>query len=47
MEAKAMGEAQLVTKAGECPRGTSAKVIGCLQPNRRVELEAVGIRTAR
>ena len=38
------GETQPVTKAGECPGGKSAKVIGCLQPDRRVEVEVSGTR---
>jgi len=38
------GETQPVTKAGECPGGKSAKVVGCLQPDRRVEVEVSGTR---
>ena len=41
------GETQPVTKAGECDGSESAKVIACLQPDRRVEVEVVGTRIAR
>lgn len=40
------GENQPVTKTGEC-NGASARVIACLQPDRRVELEVLGNRTVR
>lgn len=36
------GETQPVTKPGECDGAKSAKVIACLQPDRRVEIEVVG-----
>ena len=38
------GEMQPVTKAGECLGAKSAKVIACLQPDRRVEIEVIGTR---
>ena len=38
------GETQPVTKAGECLGAKSAKVIACLQPDRRVVVEVVGTR---
>jgi OOP family OmpA-OmpF porin len=38
------GESQPVTKAGQCPGGKNAKLIACLQPDRRVELEVSGSR---
>ncbi len=38
------GETQPVTKAGECTGRKSAKVVACLQPDRRVEIEVVGNR---
>jgi len=38
------GESQPITKAGECVGGKSAKVIACLQPDRRVDIEVVGTR---
>lgn len=36
------GEKEPVTKADECKGAKSAKVIACLQPDRRVEIEVVG-----
>ena len=41
------GEMQPMTKADECIGPKSAKVIACLQPDRRVEIEVVGIRHAK
>lgn len=41
------GEMQPVTKADECKGAKSAKVIACLQPDRRVEIEVVGTRIAK
>ncbi len=41
------GEQQPVTKAGECTGAKSAKVIACLQPDRRVEIEVVGTQIAK
>jgi OOP family OmpA-OmpF porin len=41
------GETQPVTKEGECLGKKSAKVIACLQPDRRVNIEVVGTRIAR
>jgi OOP family OmpA-OmpF porin len=41
------GETQPVTKAGACDGSESAKMIACLQPDRRVEVEVVGTRIAR
>lgn len=41
------GELQPITKAGECSGAKSAKVIACLQPDRRVEIEIVGTRIER
>jgi len=38
------GEKQPMTKADECKGPKSAKVIACLQPDRRVEIEVVGTR---
>ena len=38
------GEMQPVTKADECKGPKNAKVIACLQPDRRVEIEVVGTR---
>ncbi|MDP1909408.1 MAG: OmpA family protein, partial [Hyphomicrobium sp.] len=41
------GETQPVTKAGDCAGPKSAKIIACLQPDRRVEIEVIGTRIAR
>ena len=37
------GETQPVTKAGTCEGPLSARVIACLQPDRRVDLEVVSV----
>lgn len=37
------GEMQPLTKAGECEGARSAKVIACLQLDRRVEIEVAGV----
>lgn len=39
------GERQPVTKPGQCKGRRSARLIACLQPDRRVEIEMVGTRT--
>jgi len=36
------GSAQPVTKPGQCKGPKSAKVIACLQPDRRVDIEIIG-----
>jgi OOP family OmpA-OmpF porin len=41
------GETQPVTKAGDCAGPKSAKVIACLQPDRRVDIEVIGTRIDR
>lgn len=41
------GEKQPVTAADECKGAKSAKVIACLQPDRRVEIEVVGTQIAK
>lgn len=41
------GEMQPVTKADACKGAKSAKVIACLQPDRRVDIEVVGTRIAK
>lgn len=41
------GETQPVTKAGDCVGPKSAKVIACLQPDRRVDIEVIGTRIER
>ncbi len=47
VRAEGMGESQPVTKAGECVGGKSKKLIACLQPDRRVEIEVIGTRAAQ
>jgi len=47
MHTEAKGETQPVTKAGDCTGAKSAKVISCLQPDRRVEVEVIGTRIVR
>ena len=47
MHTEGKGETQPVTKTGECDGAKSAKVIACLQPDRRVEVEVVGTKIAR
>ena len=41
------GKKQPVTKAGQCNGPKSKKVIACLQPDRRVEIEVIGTRAAK
>jgi OOP family OmpA-OmpF porin len=40
--AEGKGKTQPVTKPGECKGPKSAKVIACLQPDRRVDVEMNG-----
>ncbi len=40
------GKTQPITKADECKGPKSAKVIACLQPDRRVDIEVIGSRIA-
>lgn len=47
VNAAGKGESQPVTKAGECDGAKSARVIACLQPDRRVEVEVTGTQIAR
>jgi OOP family OmpA-OmpF porin len=47
MEATGVGETDPVTKPGECAGGQSAKVIACLQPDRRVDVEMQGTALAQ
>jgi OOP family OmpA-OmpF porin len=47
IQTEGRGETQPVTKAGDCTGAKSAKVIACLQPDRRVDIEVVGTRLAR
>lgn len=41
------GKTQPLTKAGECLGAKSAKVIACLQQDRRVDIEVVGTKLAK
>jgi len=47
VRAEGRGEAQPVTRTGECPGAKSANVIACLQPDRRVDVDVVGTRTTQ
>ena len=38
------GETQPVTQASDCPGPKSAKIIACLQPDRRVHVEVTGMK---
>ncbi len=38
------GEKQPVTKADQCKGAKSKKVVDCLQPDRRVEIEVIGTK---
>jgi OmpA-OmpF porin, OOP family len=44
VHAEGKGKGQPKTKAGQCKGQKSAKVIACLQPDRRVEVEIIGSR---
>jgi OOP family OmpA-OmpF porin len=41
------GKKQPVTTADQCKGGKSKKVLECLQPDRRVEIEVIGTREAK
>ena len=45
IEAAGRGETQPETKPGDCKGARSAKVITCLQPDRRVDVEMQGSKT--
>jgi len=47
IQTEGKGEMQPVTKAGECSGAKSAKVIACLQPDRRVNIEVIGSQIVR
>lgn len=44
VEAQGKGRMQPLTRAGDCQGPKSAKVIACLQPDRRVDVEMTGSR---
>jgi OOP family OmpA-OmpF porin len=44
ISASGKGKSQPVTKPGECKGPKSAKVIACLQPDRRVDVEVTGTK---
>lgn len=44
VQASGKGETQPVTKADQCSGTTNSKLIACLQPDRRVEIEVTGSR---
>lgn len=44
IHATGMGESQPVTQAGDCKGAVSSKLIACLQPDRRVEVEMQGTK---
>ncbi|HEV7823097.1 MAG TPA: OmpA family protein, partial [Burkholderiales bacterium] len=45
IDAQGKGETQPVTKAGDCTGKKTAKVVACLQPDRRVDIEMTGAKT--
>lgn len=45
IDAQGKGESEPVTKPGDCKGAKSAKVIACLQPDRRVDVEVTGSKT--
>jgi OOP family OmpA-OmpF porin len=45
IDAEGRGKSQPVTAAGDCTGAKSAKVIACLQPDRRVDVEMKGVTT--
>ncbi|MGA7983643.1 MAG: OmpA family protein [Burkholderiales bacterium] len=47
VHAEGVGESQPVTNPGECVGGKSRKLIACLQPDRRVEVEVIGTRATQ
>ncbi len=46
IDATGVGDTQPMTKTGECVGHKSAKVIACLQPDRRVDVDMTGSSTA-
>lgn len=46
IDAQGKGETQPVTKPGDCRSAKTAKLIACLQPDRRVDIEMTGSKAA-
>jgi OOP family OmpA-OmpF porin len=46
IDSKGVGKSAPVTAKGECVGAQSAKVIACLQPDRRVDVDLQGTQTA-
>lgn len=44
VDAQGRGEKEPVTNPGDCKGAKSTKVIACLQPNRRVDIEMIGTK---
>ncbi|HEY8855866.1 MAG TPA: OmpA family protein [Rugosibacter sp.] len=47
IQTEGKGEMQPVTKSGECRGAKSTRVIACLQPDRRVNIEVIGSQPAK
>lgn len=47
IQTEGKGEMQPVTKGDECRGAKSARVIACLQPDRRVNIEVIGSQSAK
>ena len=45
IDAEGKGKSQPITANGDCAGAKSVKVIACLQPDRRVDVEMKGVRT--
>ena len=46
VQAEGRGATQPVTKPGDCVGGNRARVLACLQPDRRVGIEVAGTRAS-
>ena len=46
VSASGVGETQPVTQASDCARVKLPKLVACLQPDRRVDVEMTGTKTA-
>lgn len=47
IQTEGKGEMQPITKSDECPGAKNIKVIACLQPDRRVNIEVIGSQSAK